>query len=126
MKMFTDRTAAGRELGSSLAEVHLTGSIVVLGLPRAGIPVACDVGVALEAPVEALIVGKLGAPFNPELALGAIAYGGVTVYNDELLRELDLDQTDLEAVRARELRELERRERTYRAGRLPLVIAGAT
>lgn len=126
MKMFADRSAAGRELGRRLAEAELAGDVVVLGLPRGGIPVACEVGVALDAPVDALIVRKLGAPFNPELALGAIAYGGVTVYNDELLEELDLDESDLEAVRVRELKELARRERTYRAGRLPLVIAGAT
>jgi predicted phosphoribosyltransferase len=73
-----------------------------------------------------LIVRKLGAPFNPELALGAIAYGGVTVYNDELLEQLNLDETDLDAIRARELEELERRERTYRADRPPLAVAGAT
>ena len=126
MKMFADRIAAGRALGRRLAEAGIGGQVVVLGLPRGGIPVACEVGAALDAPVEALIVRKLGAPYNPELALGAIAYGGVTVYNDELLEQLQLDETDLEPIRARELEELERRERAYRADRPPLAIAGAT
>lgn len=126
MKMFADRIAAGRDLGRRLAEAGIAGKVVVLGLPRGGIPVACEVGAALDAPVDALIVRKLGAPFNPELALGAIAYGGVTVYNDDLLEQLQLAETDLEPIRARELKELERRERTYRADRPPLAIAGAT
>jgi predicted phosphoribosyltransferase len=104
----------------------MAGKIVVLGLPRGGVPVACEVAAELGAPVDALIVRKLGAPFNPELALGAIAHGGVTVYNDELLAQLHLDEAELDDVRARELAELERRERAYRAGRPPLALAGAT
>jgi predicted phosphoribosyltransferase len=126
MRRFADRTAAGRDLGRKLAEAGIEGDILVLGLPRGGIPVACEVAAALDAPVDALIVRKLGAPFNAELALGAIAYGGVTVYNDDLLGQLQLDERDREAIRARELEELERRERTYRAGRPPPAIAGAT
>ena len=124
--MFADRTAAGRDLGRRLAEAGIGGQVVVLGLPRGGIPVASEVAAALNAPVDALVVRKLGAPFNPELALGAIAYGGVTVYNDELLEQLGLDESQLEPIRARELEELERRERTYRADRPPLAIAGTT
>jgi predicted phosphoribosyltransferase len=126
MKMFADRAAAGRDLGRRMVEAGISGRVLVLGLPRGGIPVACEVAAALGAPVDALIVRKLGAPFNPELALGAIAYGGVTVYNDELLEQLHLDETDLEVIRTRELEELERRERTYRADRAPLAVTGAT
>jgi predicted phosphoribosyltransferase len=126
MRMFADRTAAGRDLGRMLAEAGIEGDILVLGLPRGGIPVACEVAAALDAPVDALIVRKLGAPFNPELALGAIAYGSVTVYNDDLLEQLELDEKDLDAIRARELEELERRERKYRAGRPPPALAGRT
>jgi len=126
MRIFADRTAAGRALGRRLADMSLGAPVLVLGLPRGGIPVACEVGTALDAPVDALIVRKLGAPFNPELALGAIAYGGVTVYNDDLLEQLRLDEADLEAVRSRELAELARREEAYRAGRAPLAIGGAT
>jgi predicted phosphoribosyltransferase len=76
--------------------------------------------------VHGLSVRKLGAPFNPALALGAIAYGGGTVYNDGLLAQLRPDEAALEGIRVRELEELGRRERTYRAGRPPLAIVGAT
>jgi predicted phosphoribosyltransferase len=126
MRRFADRRAAGRELGERLVELGISGDILVLGLPRGGVPVACEVAAALEAPVDVLVVRKLGAPFNPELALGAIAFGGVTVYNDDLLAQLRLDEEELEPVRARELEELERRERVYRAGRAPPAVAGAT
>jgi putative phosphoribosyl transferase len=124
--MFADRVSAGRDLGRRLAELGLGGSALVLGLPRGGVPVAGEVAAALDAPVDVLIVRKLGAPFNPELALGAIAYGGVTVYNEELLRQLDLDETALDSIRARERKELERRERAYRGNRPPISVAGRT
>ena len=124
--MFQDRLAAGRDLGERLARLGIAGNVVVLGLARGGVPVACEVAAALGAPVDALVVRKLGAPFNPELALGAIAFGGVTVYNEDLLAQLDLDEWDLEPIRARERKELERRERAYRAGRAPLAVTDAT
>jgi predicted phosphoribosyltransferase len=124
--MFYDRQGAGRDLGAKLTELDIGGNVLVLGLPRGGVPVAREVAAALGAPVDVLVVRKLGAPFNPELALGAIAYGGVTVYNEDLLAQLELDEADLAPVRARELAELERRELAYRAGRPPLAVAGAT
>lgn len=124
--MFADRIDAGRKLGRVLAEARPPGRLLVLGLPRGGIPVACEVAAALDAPVDALVVRKLGAPFNPELALGAIAYGGLTVYNNELLAELGLDEAALDAIRERELRELERRERAYRTSTARPPVEGAT
>jgi len=126
MKMFHDRQGAGRDLGAKLAELDIAGNVLVLGLPRGGVPVACEVAAALGAPVDALVVRKLGAPFNPELALGAIAHGGVTVYNRDLLAQFDLEESNLESIRARELTELTRRELVYRAGRPPLAVAGVT
>jgi len=126
MRMFHDRQAAGRDLGARLVGLDIAGKALVLGLPRGGVPVACEVAAALGAPVDALVVRKLGAPFNPELALGAIAYGGVTVYNEDLLAQFRLDEQDLEPIRARELTELKRRELAYRSGRPPLALAGAT
>ena len=124
--MFADRVTAGRDLGRRLVELGVAGRILVLGLPRGGVPVACEVAAALDAPVDVLVVRKLGAPFNPELALGAIAYGGVAVYNEDLLTQLGLDEGALDPVLARETKELERREREYRRGRPPIAVEGAT
>ena len=117
MKIFRNRAEAGAALAERLRELGLHEDVVVLALPRGGVPVAREVAVALDAPLDVLIVRKIGAPFNPELALGAIAFGGVTVYNDALLAELGLDKASLEGVRRREHAELERRERAYRGER---------
>jgi predicted phosphoribosyltransferase len=124
MKMFRDREEAGKELGRLTARLGLTGDIVVLGLPRGGVPVAYEVAAALKAPLDVLVVRKLGAPYNPELAIGAIAFGGVTVYNDSLLAALNLEEADLEPIRARESAELERRESAYRGAKPPPAVAG--
>ncbi len=126
MKLFHDRVEAGNELGARLARLGLTGPVLVLGLPRGGVPVACEVAAALDAPVDVLVVRKLGAPFDPELAVGAVALGGVTVYNSSLLRELGLDEEDIAATRARELAELARREQAYRGAKPPPDLAGRT
>jgi putative phosphoribosyl transferase len=126
MKIFHDRAEAGNALGERISRLGLTGPLLVLGLPRGGVPVACEVAAALGAPVDVLVVRKLGAPFNPELALGAIALGGVTVYNEGLLEELGLDEGSLEAVQARELAELKRREHAYRGTKPPPDLAGKT
>jgi len=126
MRRFADRRAAGRQLGERLVELGISGKLGVLGLPRGGVPGACEVAAALHGPVDVLVVRKLGAPFNHELALGAIAFGGVTVYNQDLLRQVGLAEEDLEPIRTRELTELRRRERAYRAGRAALEVTGAT
>jgi len=114
VNIFRDREDAGRQLAAGLQREHLSGDIVVLGLPRGGVPVAYQVAEALSAPLDVLIVRKLGAPFNRELAVGAIASGGVAIYNTRLLAQLGLSEADVEPIRLREQAELERRTREYR------------
>ena len=126
MKIFLNRLEAGVALGERVRALGLEGEVVVLGLPRGGVPVAREVAVALGAPLDVLVVRKIGAPFNPELALGAIAYGGVTVYNEHLLSELGLEEVELDGVRRREQAELNRRERAYRGERPMPELAGKT
>jgi len=96
----------------------------VLGLPRGGVPVAFEVARALGAPLDVLVVRKLGAPMNPELAVGAIATGGVRVLDWDSMAYLGLDEAAIEPIAIRERHELERRERLYRAGREPLDLHG--
>lgn len=123
---FPDREAAGRRLAAELAAYAGRPDVVVLGLPRGGIPVAREVADALDAPLDVLLVRKLGAPFQPELALGAVASGGVRVLNEELFGRIRIPEEVLEEVTGRERRELERRERAYRGSREPLPVAGRT
>jgi putative phosphoribosyl transferase len=126
---FADRRAAGAALGAAVRE-RLAGSpaagqgAVVLGLPRGGVPVAAEVASALGAPLDVFVVRKLGAPGQPELAMGAIATGGVRVLNEDLLRRLGASPEDVAAVAAREGEELRRRERAYRGDRDPLPLTG--
>jgi putative phosphoribosyl transferase len=125
-KIYRNRTEAGAELGARLRREGFGADALVLGLPRGGVPVACEVASALGAEVDVLVVRKLGAPNNRELAVGAIAFGGVTVYNEALLEMLSLTEQDLEPTYRRELEELARRERVYRAGAAPLAVANRT
>ena len=125
-KIYRNRIEAGAELGRRLREKGFGADALVLGLPRGGVPVACEVAAALGAEVDVLVVRKLGAPHNRELAVGAVAFGGVTVYNDALLEMLNLTKEDLEPTYRRELEELTRRERAYRAGAAPLAVASRT
>jgi len=115
-RIFRDRSEAGRRLGARMRDLDLGQDVVVLGLPRGGVPVACEVAAAIGAPVDVLVVRKLGAPFNPELAVGSIASGGIIVYNHWVLEQLGLDADDLAPIVEREQRELERRETAYRGG----------
>lgn len=117
-RIFRDRGDAGRKLGQRLAERHIGGKdVIVLGLPRGGVPVACEAAAAIGAAVDVLVVRKLGAPFNPELAVGSIASGGVIVYNRWILDRLGIDEDELEPIVERERWELARRDKAYRSGR---------
>lgn len=125
--LYLDRADAGRRLAQALAarpSDQVGTAPLVLGLPRGGVPVAYEVARALEAPLDVLVVRKLGMPGREELALGAVASGGVEVLNEELVRSLRVQPAALEAVRARELAELARREREYRGLRPPLDVRG--
>jgi putative phosphoribosyl transferase len=123
---FRDRAEAGRLLGERLEALAGRGDVVVLALPRGGVPVAREVARALGAPLDVFLVRKLGLPGQPELAMGAIASGGTRVLNEELVRELRLDDALIERVAAREEAELLRREQAYRGERPPPDLRGRT
>lgn len=125
-RVFRDRRDAGRVLAGELHAYRDVPGVVVLGLPRGGIPVAWEVAAALHAPLDAFAVRKLGAPGRPEYAMGAIASGGHVVVNEDALRGLRMTRDDLRDVVEREGRELARRENVYRAGRPPVDVAGRT
>jgi putative phosphoribosyl transferase len=116
-RRFRDRAEAGRQLAEVLQDYARRDGVVVLGLPRGGVPVAYEVARALGAPLDVFLVRKLGVPGHEELAMGAVASGGVRVLNEELVRRLGLSAQELEEVIAREEAELERREAAYRGGR---------
>ncbi|MDB5405191.1 MAG: Erythromycin esterase [Rhodospirillales bacterium] len=113
---FRDRSEAGRQLAAKLAAYANRSDVLVLGLPRGGVPVAYEVARALGAPLDVFIVRKLGVPGYEELAMGAVATGGVRVLNEELLEKLGLPEYVIEAVATREQEEVKRRERLYRGG----------
>lgn len=125
-KTFSDRREAGRQLAALLIRSPPTAEPIVLALPRGGVPVAAEVAAALEAPLDVFVVRKLGAPFNRGLAIGAITTGGIAVYDRAEVAALNLAESDLENLRAREQRELERRERVYRHGRAAPALSGRT
>ena len=123
--MYSDRRDAGRQLAPHLA--HLKGAgTVVLGLPRGGVPVAAEVATALGAPLDVILVRKLGVPFQPELAWGAIGEGGVRVINPDVLRMAHVSEPEMASVERRERASLEHRARLFRAGRPPRPLAGST
>jgi putative phosphoribosyl transferase len=122
---YLDRVDAGWRLGERLR--HLGGEdVVVLGLPRGGVPVAAGVAHALGAPLDVIIVRKLGVPHQPEFAMGALGEGGVRILNDEVVAMAGVTPRELAAIEERERAELERRGHRFRAGRPPVPIAGRT
>lgn len=123
MSHFADRASAGRALAVALTAYAHRDDVLVLGLARGGVPVAAQVASSLAAPLDVLPVRKLGAPEQPELALGAIAPGGVIVVNSNILSAV-ASATEIQAEIVRQRSELNRREALYRNGRLPLAIAG--
>lgn len=115
--LFKDRTAAGQVLAKELAAYANRSDVLILALPRGGVPVAFEVAKALNAPLDVFLVRKLGVPGQEELAMGALASGGVRVLNDEVVAGLGLSETIINKVAEKEQQELERRERLYRDDR---------
>ena len=127
MLPFRDRDDAGRQLGRALADkLDKRDDLIVLGLPRGGVPVAAHVAEALGAPLDVFIVRKLGVPGHEELAMGAIASGGVRVMNRDVLDYMSIPLQIIDRVAEHEQRELERRELEYRGARPPLDVRGKT
>ncbi len=126
MMRFRNRTAAGRILAAKLTGYANRPDVVVLALPRGGVPVAFEVAQALNAPLDVFLVRKLGVPGHEELAMGAIATGGVRVLNDDVVRGLRISDAVVDAVTAAQQRELERREHLYRSDRPILDVRNRT
>lgn len=122
--LFQHRAEAGRELAAELLAYAWRPDVLVLGLPRGGMPVAFEVARALHVPLDVLLVRKLGVPGQEELALGAIASGGVRILNREVVRAFGISEHFIAAVTAREQRELARREQLYRGDRLAPAVRG--
>src|SRR5437870_3814121 len=118
--LFHDRADAGRQLVSKLAKYADRPDVLVLALPRGGVPVGYEVARALHAPLDVFLVRKLGLPGQEELAMGAIASGGVRVLNADVVEGLGIPEEIIEETAAREQQELERREREYRGQRPPV------
>ena len=114
--LFANRTAAGRELAKALNEYRGRDDVIVYALPRGGVPVAFEVATVLGAPLDVLIVRKLGVPGHPELAMGAVASGGVRVINDLVVRQLAIPEHDVERATQQQRLEVEERERLFRSG----------
>jgi putative phosphoribosyl transferase len=123
---FRNRREAGRHLATLLTPYAHRSDVIVLALPRGGVPVAFEVARALDAPLDVFVVRKLGVPGHEEFAMGAIATGGVMVLDQGTLAYLNIPHSEVERVAAEEKAELERREREYRSGQLPLDVAGKT
>jgi putative phosphoribosyl transferase len=124
--MFRNRTDAGRQLARRLTLYAGRADVLVLALPRGGAPVAAEIAAALDAPLDVFLVRKIGVPFQPELAMGAIAEGGMTVLSEALIRDLGISASLVEQVAARERIELDRRSRVFRGARAAPAVTGRT
>lgn len=124
---FTDRIEAGRRLAKALA-AYKADRPVVMALPRGGVPVAAEVAAALGAPVDLILVRKIGVPFQPELAMGAVVDGAapITIHNDDVIKSYGVTAKEFDAVRGRELAEIERRRKLYLRGRPHPDVEGRT
>jgi len=125
-KPLKDRAEAGRLLAEKLTAYANREDVIVLGLPRGGVPVAFEIAKRLNAPLDVFIVRKLGVPWQEELAMGAIATGGVCVLNDEVVKAYRISDDEIASVEVKEKKELERRESAYRADRPALDVRGRT
>ena len=123
---FRNRTDAGCQLAVRLAEYAGRSEVIVLALPRGGVPVAFEVASKLSVPLDVFLIRKLGVPGHPELAMGAIAAGGIEVLSDDLIRDFGIPRTLVQQVAARERLELGRRDRAYRGGRQPPLVRDRT
>ncbi|MGH9627132.1 MAG: phosphoribosyltransferase [Bryobacteraceae bacterium] len=121
---FRDRVEAGQVLAGKLLKYKDRSDVLVLALPRGGVPVAFEVAKALHAPLDVFLVRKLGAPGHEELGVGALASGGVRVVNTELMESLNISERSLEEITSREWEELQRREHAYRDDRPPSDVTG--
>jgi predicted phosphoribosyltransferase len=124
--LFSDRAQAGCELAAALSQYAARQDVAVLALPRGGVPVGFEVARKLGAPLEVFVVRKLGLPEQPELAMGAIASGGVRVLNDKVVQAAEVPPETIEEVAAREHEELARRERMFRGEREARTVEGKT
>ncbi len=124
--MFRDRTEAGQALATKLNKFANRHDVLVLALPRGGVPVAFEVATKLNVPMDLLLVRKLGVPGREELAFGAISTGGVTVLNQDLVRNIHLSDEVISQISSRERKELQRRQEAYRGSTESVAIAGKT
>jgi putative phosphoribosyl transferase len=123
---FEDRRDAGRQLARRLAHLHAQPETIVLALPRGGVPVAYEVAQALNLPLDIFLVRKLGTPGHEELAMGALTSDGTTVFNAEIIHDLNISESAIAATIDREREELQRREQSYRAGQPALDLQNQT
>lgn len=126
MTLFDDRRAAGRQLGERLSDLRDRRDALVVGIPRGGVVVADEVARVLGLPLDVLVTHKIGAPFNPELALGAVASDGTVYLDQDLIDQLHIPHALIEHAQQRQLREIHRRAELYRQGQPPLPLRDRT